>query len=74
MTDYFVRVTQTPEGIHQAVVRQAAAGIPCDVIVDPRQPVGHGEAATIPAAVLAALLDARLGEVERPARRAPYAC
>lgn len=72
MTEYVVRVTPCEDG-YEAVVREVAPGVALDVRTIPTGATGSGIAGTAPAAIVRAILAARIPVVTTNRRR-PYAC
>lgn len=68
MTEYVVRVRPTADG-YSATVREVAAGVALDVRTIPTGAAGIGTARTAPAAILAAVIAARIPAVPSEPRR-----
>lgn len=72
MSEYVIRVRQDPDG-YRATVLEAQIGSQLDVRTLPTGAAGIGRAATAPAAVIQAVIAARLPQTPTNPRR-PYAC
>jgi hypothetical protein len=70
MQEYVVRVRRTPEGEYRATVREVAPGVPLDVRTVPTGAAGIGAAATQPAAILSAVIAARIPDLSGDLTRA----
>jgi hypothetical protein len=70
MTEYVIRVRQSADGTHRATLREVAPGVPLDVRTVPNGAAGIGAAATQPAAILSAVIAARIPDLTGDLTRA----